>query len=440
MDTQKSVANMLDMVPPSAEQAEIFELNSEATSIRFEANRLKSYEVSESHGLALRLMVDRRLGFAATSDLDAQDRLIQNALESARYGDVVPMRFPTVQLGSSVRVFDDKLASLPAQQLVEMGRQAVETLREAEPEGQVDVRLERRVRHSSVHNSIGNATANDSAPLTISVEMQRVRQDDVLMMGDYYNTALWDDEYGSMLDRLAAKVRLAKVLTSLPSKRMPVLFAPGGAIVLLLPLTQGLNGKNVYRGVSPMGGRIGEQLFDASFSLVDDPTLDGRPGSAAYDDEGVARRRRSLIEQGTLKGFIYDLKTEALAGAEPTGNGERSLFSPPAPEFSNLVVQAGDKSLADILAGIDEGLLVEDALGIGQGNVLSGAFTNPLSLAFKIEHGKIAGRVKDVSIAGNIYEELKHIAAISREREWVYGGMSLPYILLPELNVVTKAG
>ncbi len=92
----------------------------------------------------------------------------------------------------------------------------------------------------------------------------------------------------------------------------------------------------------------------------------------------------------------------------------------------------------EIIAGIDEGLLVESPLGLGQGNVISGAFSNNLSLAFKIKGGKIVGRVKDVSVAGNIYQDMQHIEALSSESEWVYGGIQLPYILLPELNVVTR--
>jgi PmbA protein len=200
----------------------------------------------------------------------------------------------------------------------------------------------------------------------------------------------------------------------------------------------GLNGKNIYRGISPMAGRLGEPLFDAKLTVVDDPTLDGRPGSSSHDDEGMPRQRRVLIDRGVLRGFIYDLKTAAQSGAEPTGHGERGLFSPPAPSFSNLVLSGGDTPLADMVSGIEEGLLVESPLGLGQGNVISGAFSNNLSLAFKIAGGEIVGRVKDVSIGGNIYEDLRHIKAVSREAEWVYGGLRLPYVLLAELNVVTR--
>jgi PmbA protein len=219
---------------------------------------------------------------------------------------------------------------------------------------------------------------------------------------------------------------------------MPVLFSPTGALALAVPLMMGLNGKAVYRGTSPMAGKVGDRLFDERVTLVDDGTLHGRYGSAPYDDEGVPHRRNALIDGGILQGFVYDLKTAAQAGVESTGNGSRGLFSAPSPSFTNLVWSAGDVPVADMVAGIDEGLLAEIPLGLGQGNVLSGAFSNSLGLAFKIEKGEIVGRVKDVSIAGNIYDLLQDVAAVSRESEWIYYNYRLPHILLADMNVVTK--
>jgi PmbA protein len=102
------------------------------------------------------------------------------------------------------------------------------------------------------------------------------------------------------------------------------------------------------------------------------------------------------------------------------------------------MLQPGETPLKDIITRIDEGIIVEDLLGIGQGNVISGAFSNPLSLAFKIEKGEIVGRVKDISIAGNVYELLRNVAAVSKEAQWVYSTFYAPYLLLPEMNVVTK--
>jgi PmbA protein len=388
--------------------------------------------------VAARVVADGRLGFAASSDVTAVDQLIENVLASAQLGDEIPLHFPEPQPGPSVEVYSSELATLPASRLIEMGREMVETILEADEEANVSIDLMRRVRETTVRNSAGTEVTVRKAPLSIMLEVERVRGDDVVTLFEYFSTATLDDGYRAFVGRVAEKLRLARRAARLSSGRMPVLFSPTGAPVLGLPLIHGLNGKNVYRGISPMAGQEEKQLFDEKLIVVDDPTLDGRPGSSSHDDEGVPRRRNVLIDQGRLTGYIYDLKTAALARTEPTGNGERSLFSPPSPSFSNMVVANGETPVDDIITGIDKGLLVEAPLGLGQGNVISGAFSNNLSLAFKIENGEIVGRVKDVSVAGNIYQDLQDIGASSLESEWVFGGIRLPYILLPDLNVVTK--
>jgi len=429
---------MLERLMQQAERAEVFEIQSEATKIGFEANKLKSFEVEETQGIAARVVADGRLGFAASSDVTAVDQLIENVLASAQLGDEIPLHFPEPQPGPSVDVYNSELAALPASQLIEIGREMVKTIVDADEEANVSIDLTRRVRETTLRNTAGTEVAVRKAPLSIMLEVERVRGDDVVTLFEYFNTTTLDDGYRAFVDRVAEKLRLAQRVATLSSERMSVLFTPTGAPILSLPLIHGLNGKNVYRGISPMTGQEEERIFDEKLTVMDDPTLDGRPGSSPHDDEGVPRRRNVLIDQGRLMGYIYDLKTAALARAEPTGNGERSLFSPPSPSFSNMVVANGETPVGDIVAGIDKGLLVETPLGLGQGNVISGAFSNNLSLAFKIERGEIVGRVKDVSVAGNIYQDLRDIEALSLESEWVYGGIRLPYILLPRLNVVTK--
>ena len=431
--------NILDELLKSAAQAEVLEVRSESTTIGFEANRLKNSQVQVTSGLAVRVMVDGRLGFSASSDLTAAAKLVSNAVESAAYGDQVPLAFPGPQPAPEVRTFDPAIPDLSIAQLVEMGQEIVETFLRIEPDARVNLEIKRGIQDVSIRNQAGADVAFHRSPFSISFDLSRVRGDDVLMIYDIIGTTVWDASYyQEAVQSKAAKLEQAKESAQLKSGRMPVLFAPSGALVLGLPLMEGLNGKNVYTRTSPMAGRMGETLFDPKITVVDDPLIPGKFGSAAYDDEGVAHRRNVLVDRGVLQGFLYDLKTAAQSGVESTGNGSRGLFSQPSPQPTNLTLAPGETPLADMIAGIEHGLLVEDVLGLGQGNVISGAFSNSLSLAFRIEKGQIAGRVKDVSIAGNIYELLQNVAAVSRETEWVYSHLALPYILLDDMNVVTK--
>ncbi len=431
--------DVLAHLVPQTEQVEVIHLSNETTTVDFEANRLKTSKVEETAGIAVRVIKDGRLGFAATSDLTATDKLVRNALESAAYGDRVPLVFPGLQPGPDVRTFDAAIADLPVARMVEIGQEVIAYLRDIDPDVLLNVTLRRGVNQATIRNQAGADVAFKRSPFSLQVEVHRVKGDDILIMFDMLGATVWDADYMLPARRLGDKLRQAQQISALAPGRMPVLFSPTGTLVLGLPLMGGVDGKNVYKGISPMAGKVGEKLFDAKLTLVDDPTVDGKFGSAAYDDEGVPHRRNVLIGAGTLNGFLYDLKTAAQSGVESTGNGSRGLFNQPNPAPTNLVIAPGETSLADMIAGIDEGLLVEEVLGLGQGNVLSGAFSNPIALGFKIEKGEIVGRVKDVSIAGNVYDVLQTIAAVSRESEWIFTNFNAPYILLEEMNVAGKA-
>ena len=110
-----------------------------------------------------------------------------------------------------------------------------------------------------------------------------------------------------------------------------------------------------------------------------------------------------------------------------------------------VLFKSVSKSFADIKAVIDldldikKGLVVEQLLGAGQGNVLGGEFSGNVLLGYAVRNGEIVGRVKDTMIAGNLYEVLKEIAAIGRESRWIGGRVRAPHILCPRVAVSTKA-
>jgi PmbA protein len=432
------------MLKKQAEQVEVFNLENEKTTVEFEANQLKACAVTSTKGTAVRVIRKGRLGFSASTDRMAVDKLATNVLESAAYGDQTSFSFADPKSAIAVRTYDKAIAELPINRLIEIGQEILDLILPVDPIVRCNLSLARGLVSANIRNQKGLDVSFQTSPLTLSITLNRMEENDVLIRYEQFGATVWEKDYLAFARRLAEQLKLARKLTTIKPGRMPVLFSPAGAQALILPLSEALNGKEVYKGTSPIKDKVDEKLFDEKITLVDDGTMDGCFGSTPYDDEGVPRSRNVLIENGVLKSFIYDLKTAAQAGTQSTGNAVRSLFTQPDVSFGNVVLQPGRTPLRDIIASIDEGILVESLLGMGMGNTISGAFSNPLDLAFKIEKGEVVGRVKDLSIAGNIYDLLKDVAAVSQEAQWNYNFfyapyVCAPYILIPEMNVAGKS-
>jgi PmbA protein len=239
----------------------------------------------------------------------------------------------------------------------------------------------------------------------------------------------------SVVTQLENSRRTAEVHTA----EMPVIFTPNGvASALVGPLTMAFSGRLIHQGQSPLVGCLGKDMYDTRFSLTDDATVNYRPGARPFDDEGVASRSIPLIEKGTVRSFLYDLQTAGLAKADSTGSAERSLAAQPSISTTCLIIDDGETPFEEMVRNIGTGLVIEELMGAGQGNVMGGDFSGNVLLGYKIENGEITGRVKDTMVAGNVHEAFKKLAAIGSETRWVGGSMRTPALAFEALTVSAK--
>jgi PmbA protein len=91
-----------------------------------------------------------------------------------------------------------------------------------------------------------------------------------------------------------------------------------------------------------------------------------------------------------------------------------------------------------MVKGVKEGIIVEELMGAGQGNVMGGDFSGNVLLGYKIENGEIVGRVKDTIVAGNVHDALGRVLAIGDRGRWVGGTVFAPPILFERLAVSAK--
>ncbi len=419
-----------------AQAADVVEKTDETTTLIFEAGRLKATSLAQERGTNLRVVADGRMGFAGTTD-DTPGALLDAAIASARIGEAVDLKLPDPAPLPEVRTHVPRAAAAGFAELRQFGSLLLDRL--GRDGCQVNAVVERSVGTVRVANGQGLNVSYDVSALSLSVELTRVSGNDVLIIGDSWSGADLPDAGAleRMVDNVLRRLRWSATPSPSPSGSLPVCFSPSGAAPLLLPLQQALLGKSVLQGISPLGARLGKKAFDGAFSLTDDPLAEGRPGSRPCDDEGVPSRQLPLVERGVLRGFIYDLETAARARVTPTGHGRRGTFGKPQAAYSNLVVQPGDKTLEELLGAIDDGLLVDELLGVGQGNVIGGGFSHPVALAWRVTRGEIVGRVKDAAVAGDAYRLLGRIVGLGKELTW-RGSIAAPHLLLAGVAVAGR--
>lgn len=411
--------------------------DSTVLSLSFEAGRLKGSQLAQEAGLNLRVVVGGKVGVAGTTDLSNPDDVVARAFASAAEGESLALDLPPPAPLPEVRTWDPEAVSLDVAALAGLGRAVVDRL--ARTGWQVGAGVERHIESLWFGNTAGQRYDQRGTAISASAEVTRVAGDDVLMAYDSIAQTgrPQDAQLEAIVRTIVTKIERAEKIVAAPEGRLPVLFTPEGLAAVLMPLRQALSGKSVLQGISPLGDKLGESLFDKAFSMTDDPLLEGRVSSRRADDEGVASRPLPLIEKGRVCAFVYDLETAARAGTRSTGHGSRNTFGKPGISYSNLVIQPGDHDEASLLREVGDGLVVDELIGVGQGNVSSGAFSHPVALAYRVEKGEITGRVKDAAIAGNAFELLKRIKAIGRDAKWC-GSRFIPPMVFDGVNVAGR--
>ena len=432
--------DILKRVAGRVDAAEVFYTDSHSTEIGYEGWKLKRCTVVQKEGYSLRVVKNGRVGMAATTDPNGIDRMIENAVATAEFGEKVDIRFPEQSEFSRPAIYDRAIEDLTIDEITSFGKIFIDYCGRHRDSSDLAFDAERTIVEVRIANTSGLNDGYKKTILSWGGFLSRVKQNDVFMVGDGSGSTHLPDmdaELKRMTDPFHEKMELANNLVTVASGRIPVVFSPRGSIVLFVPIQAAINGRSVYTKTSPLIGKEGEKIFDEKLTIVDDGTLDRKLGSSPFDDEGMPKRPIEIVEKGVFKNFVFDLVTAARTGRKSNGCGERGIFSPPVPALSNIEIMPGSQSYEEIIGSIDEGVLIEGVLGLGQGNIISGDFSNPVGTAFKIENGKLVGRVKNASISGNVYRDMKEISAIGDKQELIYGSYLLPYIRLDTINVTS---
>lgn len=228
---------------------------------------------------------------------------------------------------------------------------------------------------------------------------------------------------------------------SVPSGRYNIVLSGKKFATFLSEFGDCFSAKQVKLGLSMLAGKLDTKVAADIVTVTDDPFSDELCGKNAFDGEGVATYKKNVIEKGILKTYFYDLAMANHFGAKPTGNATRSYATPVsiAPYF--LSVNKGDKSFDELLVEAENGIYVTELKSFSAANAVTGDFSIE-SGGFMIENGKLGKFVKSFTIAGNFFELLKNIEALSDDLQvkpsGLFRGYAAPDALVKNISVAGK--
>jgi PmbA protein len=423
---------------------EVYGERSTSHRIKVYRQEVEQLTAAQRRGVGVRVFSDGAVGHAYTSDLgsDALDDLVRRAVENAAVSDPDEFAALPAPVGEPADVdpFDPRLVAATDEQRIAIALEAEATALAADPrvktvEDAMYVDGDGEVFIASTAGVRGSYRAGQCYAFAYVL----AEQDDQVETGYSYSVgrALEDLDPAGVGTEAAGRATRLLGARKCASMKAPVILDPFVSAAFFGVLSSALTADAVQKNRSLFAGREGERVAGELLELVDDGTLDDGLESAPFDGEGVPSGRTPLITGGVLQGFLYDTYTARKAGRVSTGNGLRGGYSGlPGVRPTNLVVAGPATPLVEIVAGMERGVLVTDAVGIHSGaNPISGEFSVGIS-GVLIEGGEYTTPVREVTLAGDIVGMLTSIRALGDDARWVPGGSILtPSIVIDGMAI-----
>jgi len=306
-------------------------------------------------------------------------------------------------------------------------------------------------RRVQVFNSHGVVASDDRTRVRLGAQVV-ARRDGTVETGHETRGGHAGFELISERPEEVAESAARKALTMLdavdaPTGRMPVVVGNGfGGVLLHEAVGHGLEADAIQKRASVYAGKLDEMVAPDFLVAYDDGRKPGEWGSDGIDDEGTPTQQTTIIENGRLTSYLYDLLRARKDGVASTGNGRRESFRYiPVPRMTNTFFANGNATPEELIEGTESGLYAV-SFGGGQVEPATGDFVFGVSEGYLIENGKVTKPVRGATLIGNGLEALKLIDGVAADLEIATGfcgkagqrvaaGVGQPHVRIQALTV-----
>ena len=421
------------------EQIEVACGHSVSTTVRVYGGEVESFTSAESHGVGVRVIREGREGFASAGSVDAQllDRTLADARDNASYAEADPdagIAEPDGVEAVEIDLWRDDVAAMTSDERIAL---AIELERKV-LDG--DDRIS-GVRIASYGDSAGGFALASTAGVrahtratSASLGVQALADDgDRTQTGYAYDGArrASDLDLDWVANRAVSRATDLIGASKPGTKPVSLVLDPHLSATVIGLIAGTLTGDRIVKQRSPFVDRVGEEVAAPALTFIDDPTDAESLGADSHDGEGLACRPNDLVVDGVLKGYLYDSYTGRRSGTGSTGSAVRGTRGLPSPGVHALSVANGDGgSLEDLIAGVDDGILVFNLAGLHSGvNAVSGDFSVGIE-GLVIRNGELAEPISECTAGSTLQRLMLDVTKVGSDRKHLPSGVSTPSLVI----------
>ncbi|MBQ6789446.1 MAG: TldD/PmbA family protein [Clostridia bacterium] len=420
---------------------EIYYSSNSSSAAETLGHEISSLTSSTSGGICFRCAVDGKMGYASTQLMDEAEmaELVDRALENGRYTE----KEDTVGIFPGAEKYGKTNAPEYVPLTAEDIRRAALELQEANyavsdkvregTQSQVET-TETVVRIVNSHGlDLSNKVGLNVAVSVAVVEDKGESQDDYTFCeyGKKSAREMAEEAVNSALEKIGATVP--------PTGKYNIVFDAKQMRTMLSVFADAFSAKTAQAGMSRLAGKEGEKIASDIINITDDPMREGFSIQTYFDAEGVPAYKKDVVKNGVLMTLLHNRETAAVAGCETTGNASKAGYSAPIGVSTYaFCIEAGENTKDELMALAGDGIYITEVKGLHAGaNSVTGDFSIE-SAGFMIEEGKKTYPIKSFTVAGNFFDMLRDVSALSNEVDVGFSGYGAPDLLVRDMSVAGK--
>ena len=428
-----------------ADEAEIFAQTRHQKIVSFENNALRTAISSIVEGIGIRVLVNKAVGFTSVNSYDKKRVMegVQNAISIARITPPEEHYFLPESRKISVLkdIYDESVATLSMADIIEYGKHLLKCISDFDSRISVDSgEFSSKIDEYAIATSNGIELNEKKSCLNWYSFGWAVDGTDIGTVELEYDYAVSPAD----LDlETGAKMFGQRVIQNLGAEKTegfkgPAIFSPEAVADLMNMLMQSANAVEIQSGSSFLQDKLGENIAVSDLTITDNGKAAKRTTSSSFDREGVPRTSLDILDSGVFKGILYNTFAANKDGLESTGHASGGFRTAPNISGTNIEIQKGNVKLDDMVSEINRGIFIQ-RIAMAP-DITSGNYSGVLKGGRLIENGEIKMTLKEITVAGNLYECLKKIIGISKEQK-VLRGLStswlVPYMRIDDLDFST---